>query len=472
MNIQTPSTLPILQLTHTSNEPVRDWSLGPISGHRTLVVVYLVTFTWGLYAIQDMLWPNPAGPTTWIDTMWSWGSVLWLGAVIPGTLGLLGELSFKHPVGLDDEVPIDTMVTWRIVSRGENREVLLSTVRRIQYEMAKNTLFPYDIEVVVDSVDFLVPLPNDDVHIIRVPDDYQTPNNTKFKARGLHYAVKNSTISENTWIIHLDEETQPTSSGVKGICRFIREQEETGEHRIGQGAILYHREWKQHPFMTLADNVRTGDDFARFHFQHRLGVTVFGLHGSYIVARNSVEQELDGFDFGPRGQTTEDAWWAMLAMEKGHRCAWVEGYLEEQSCQGILDFAKQRARWWQGLAQVAIHAPVKMRWRFCLGVNTILWMLAPFAMFYTLTHFFWGFEVNPIIRAGANYSFATFLILYLIGLKANMDEHGITSRLQRTKWWLIQVVCLPIFSLMESFSVVWGIGKFIRGDVDFHVIKK
>ena len=126
--------------------------------------------------------------------------------------------------------------------------------------------------------------------------------------------------------------------------------------RIGRGAILYHRQWRTHPILTLADNVRTGDDFARFHFQHRLSVTVFGLHGSYIVVKNSVEKQI-GFDFGPKGSITEDAFWAMVAMQDGYRCRWVDGYLEEQSTQSVSDFVRQRRRWFQGLAKVALYAP-------------------------------------------------------------------------------------------------------------------
>lgn len=453
----------------STKEPVRDWSYGPLTGHRLWVLGYLFGFIWLLYTLQHYMWPYPQAPITWLDTVWSYGVYLWLGAVIPGTLGLVGVLYFRHPDTLDHERPISALVSWRIVSKGDNVEVLHETVRRCQTEMKRNPLFRYIIEVVVDSATFKVPAPNSDVRVICVPDDYRTPNSTRFKARALQYAMKHSTLPDDAWIVHLDEETQPTPSGVKGICRHIRRQEASGEYRIGQGTILYHREWKKYPFLTLADNVRTGDDFARFHFQHRLGMTIFGLHGSYIVARNSVEKATGGFDFGSKGDVTEDAWWALIAMEQGHRCAWVESYLEEQSCQSILDFMKQRRRWWQGLALVSIYAPVKLRWRFCLGLNTLLWTIAPFAMLYTMARFFWGFDVDPVTKAGANYSFATFIVLYLMGLKANLDEAGIINPLVRFKWWVLQVVLLPAFSFLEGMSVLWALLNPPKG---FHVIKK
>lgn len=450
-------------------EPVRDWAFGFITGHRVRVVGYLMLCMLGLYLWQEWMWPNSQPPTTPLEKTWSWLSLLWITSVIPGTLGLLGELTFRHPTTLDNEKPINKLISWRIVSRGDNTEVLRSTVRRCQEEMAKTPLFPYIIEVVTDTVDFVLPAPHDDVRFIRVPKEYKTPNGTRFKARGLHYALEHSPLPEDAWIVHLDEETQPTSSGVKGICRMIREEEISHDLRIGQGAILYHREWKKYPFLTLADNVRTGDDFARFHFQHQLGVTVFGLHGSYIVVRNDVEKATGGFDFGPHGEITEDAFWAMVAMEQGRRSRWVEGYLEEQSCQSLLDFLKQRRRWWQGLARVTLYAPVKVRWRLCLGINTALWVLAPFAMTYTIAHFFWGFETRPVIRFLANYSYASFLVLYLMGLKANLDESGVTNWLKRMQWWALQVLLLPAFSLMESLGVLWALVWPAKG---FHVVKK
>jgi egghead protein (zeste-white 4 protein) len=449
-------------------EPKRDWSFGFITGHRVRYIAMFVTIFVGLYLLQDYLWPSGKQPSTTLDLVWSAAAVIWLSGVIPGFLGVLGMLAYRHPEKLDDERPIDTPVYFRIVSRGDNVEVLTDTVRRCQTEMEKHPLFPYRIEVVVDSYDFFIAAPNDDVTVIRVPDDYRTPKNTRFKARGLQYALDHSKAPDHAWLVHLDEETQPTSSGIKGICRFVREQEASGEHRIGQGAILYHRQWKQHPFLTLADNVRTGDDFARFHFQHRLGVTVFGLHGSYIVVRNDIEKSI-GFDFGPKGEITEDAFWAMVAMEKGHRCAWVEGYLEEQSCQSILDFMKQRRRWWQGLMLVSLYAPVKFRWRACITINTLLWALAPLSMLYTIAHFFYGFETNPVVRFGANFAFASFLVLYLVGLRANLDEHGVTNPFKRAFWWVAQTLALPLCSLMESMSVLWAIVKPAKG---FHVIKK
>lgn len=421
-----------------------------------------------LYAFQAYLWPQSRYPQSFLEQLWSWGSLLWVGAAIPGTFGLIGMVQFRHPVHLDTVKPIKNLVCWRIVSKGTNVEALRATIRRCQKEMAKTPLFPYIIEVVTDQSRIELLPPNRDVVYLSVPHGYETENKSLYKARALHYAADHSSLPNEAWIVHLDEETQPTSSGIKGIAEMIYQEEKSGELRVGQGAILYHRQWKTHPIMTLADNVRTGDDFARFHFQHKLGVTVFGLHGSFIVVRNDVEKQI-GFDFGPKGSITEDAFWALVAMERGIRCRWVDGYLEEQSTQSMRDFVRQRRRWYQGLAKVSLHAPVKLLWRFSLGLNTLLWTLAPFSSIYTLGHLFYGFHHPWWLIFLANYSFASFSTLYLVGLMANLDEYGVTEMRKRSKWFIAQVFLLPFFNFLEGVGVMAAIFRPVSG---FHVVKK
>lgn len=451
-------------------EPVRDWVWGALTGHRlrllaSLFLIILFSSIWYIFL--------PAGqvPVDSTDKAWAWASLIWLSGMIPGTVGLIGAFAYRHPNSLDDVAPIKQPICWRIITSGKNIEIVLQTIRRCQAEMQRTPLARYVIEVIIDKCPNVVLLPqrDPDVRVITVPEDYRTPNGSRFKARALHYALSNSPISDDTWIVHLDEETQPTSSGIKGICKFIGESEATGRLKIGQGSLLYHREWERHPFLTLADIGRTGDDFARFHFQNRLGVTLFGLHGSYIVVRNDVEKATGGFDFGPHGDITEDAFWAMKAMQLGIRCAWVEGYLEEQSCMSFADFLRQRRRWFQGLVQVALHAPVAFRWRLALALNTVLWGLAPFAMFYTFGNLAHHVTISPVVRVLASYSFATFATLYITGLAANMDEHGITNPWRRVFLTAKVLLLLPVFAAMEGLGVLWALFKPARG---FEVVKK
>ncbi|MBA3488118.1 MAG: glycosyltransferase family 2 protein [Longispora sp.] len=289
-----------------------------------------------------------------------------------------------------------------------------------------------------------------------------------FKARALQYAIECSPLPDDAWIVHLDEETQPTRSGIEGITQMIREEEHSGKLRIGQGCILYHRAWKQHPILTLADMVRTGDDLSRFHFQHKLGRTIFGLHGSYIVVRNSVAKEV-GFDFGPQGSITEDAFWALVQMHNGRRSRWCDGYLEEQSTQSAMDFIKQRRRWFLGLIKVSRHAPVPLRWRLPLAVNTLIWAVTPFGFLYTFVHLFYGTAIPVVVTAMANLAYGTFIVLYLTGLRINLDEAGEHRWWKRQFWYASVILLLLPFSALEAAGVFYAL---IKPDPGFHVVQK
>lgn len=450
-------------------EPIRDWSFGWISGHRIRVVVFFLGNILLFYGLQHLLWTNTGQPVSWYDQVWSWFSLLWLAAVPVCIMVFVGLLMYRHPTRLDEVHSVMRTVVFRIVTRGDNVDALIRTVRRIQHEMRHTPLFPYVIEVVTDSHPILLTPPSNDVRYIVVPKNYYTKQGTRFKARALEYALWHSVCVDTDWIVHLDEETQPTTSGIKGICRAIIEEERSQKLRIGQGAMLYHRQWETHPFLTLADNVRTGMDFGPFYVQAQLGISLVGFHGSYILVRNDVEKAVGGFDFGPAGDITEDAYWILIANARGHRIRWVEGYLEEQSTQSLLDFIRQRRRWFEGLVRVIRFAPVPLRWRLGLGTMLTLWGVTSLSILYSVAHIFYGFENRSWIRFGANFSWSVCATMYLIGLKVNMDEYGITNRLERVKWYVIQLVCIPVFCLME---IVSALSALIRPHGGFHVVLK
>jgi len=62
------------------------------------------------------------------------------------------------------------------------------------------------VEVLTDNL-LDLDIYSDKVNQIVTPKDYQTPLNSKFKARALHYGSQNSEFITNSWILHMDEET-------------------------------------------------------------------------------------------------------------------------------------------------------------------------------------------------------------------------------------------------------------------------
>ncbi len=394
-------------------------------------------------------------------------SFIWVLLALPVVLNVLGALTFRNgSKPTTDDRPITNPVCFRLVTRGTNVEAVLKSVHAVTTAMAQVPLFPFTVEVVTDRI---LPLPV--MHClttILVPTDYQTPHATRFKARALHYALQVSPVTDTTWLFHLDEETHVTPSAVRGIRNAIVDEEASGELRIGQGVVLYHRDLTEHPFLTLADSVRTGDDLGRFRLQHTWGQTAFGMHGSFILVRNDVEKEV-GFDLGPAGSVTEDAWWSLVEMTKGRRSRWIDGYCLEQSTRSVMDFVKQRRRWFIGLCLVCLHAPARLWHRIALVSSVLVWGVGWLG--------WWGISVAVIVF-NVRIPYVVFLIgtvsltaysaLYVLGLELNLEQRGV-SPARRVIWHLLQLVFLPLFSLLEGSAVVYGV---VRPDTNFHIVKK
>ena len=392
-------------------------------------------------------------------------SYVWVLLAIPVLLNVIGALSFRNANNKQcHDMPLGCEVCFRIVTRGTNIEAVLKTARAVQAAMTHTPLFPYSIEIVTDN-----PLPIvEGVRIILVPRHYRTGTRARFKARALEYALEASPIPHTAWLFHLDEETHITPSVIRGIHSAVAEEEHSGELRIGQGVVLYHRDLSEHPFLTLADSVRTGDDLGRFRLQHTFGQSAFGMHGSFILVRNDVEMDV-GFDLGPAGSVTEDAWWSLVEMAQGHRSRWVDGYCLEQSTQSVMDFLKQRRRWFVGLCLVCLHAPARFWHRVTLVSSIILWGVGWLG--------WWSVSIAAIIVNAripwtvllvGTASLAAYSALYLLGLELNLEQRGLPWY-RRLPWHIAQVLLLPIYSLLESSAVLYGA---IRPNFDFHIVKK
>jgi egghead protein (zeste-white 4 protein) len=429
-----------------------------------------------LYAGQDFIWPHSPLPHGYLQDIWAWSGILWATAAIPAVFELIGLMMWRAPHA--EARPIGNLVCYRIVSRGLNKEALAGTINAIRVQMARNPMFPYVIEAVVDTDTSEDGLPPEEGNLryIRVPKNYSTPNGTLKKARALHYANEPgvSLIPPKTYIMHCDEETHPTHSSIDGLAAAIREEEDKCaadpqyRPRIGQGTITYHRDLDTHLFFTLSDCIRTGSDLGRLYLSMIMGVPVFGLHGSYIMIRDDVEKEIS-LDVGPEGSLTEDAWFGAMAMEKGYRCRWVEGHMAEQCTFKKRDFWEQRRRWHSGLVRTSLHVPTKLRWRIGMLISMIAWSLAPLSILYTVSHFFFGGYTDPGIRMAANFSLAVYVATTLVGLRVNLIDHGITSRARKIKLALTWLIYLPASSLMEAIGVSYSIVKPAKG---FYVVKK
>jgi egghead protein (zeste-white 4 protein) len=433
---------------------------------KILVIAFITISTLLVYVTQDLLWDQGRHARGWQQIIESL-ALVWTLPIVTGGLSCLGMLMHRNPAPVEITGSLSTLVSFRYVSRGQNVDTLRAAVASVARNMAMLPAFPYVIEVIVEEerIDF-----GDDYDVIQynVPDDYVTKNGTLYKARALQYALEHSQLPDDAWIMHCDEESHIHESLIRGMYRAISEEEESGQLRIGQGCILYHHSLEDHPFLTMADSIRTGDDVGRFHLQNGfIGYPIWGFHGSFILVRNDVEKAV-GFDFGPKGSVTEDAFWGLCQIERGHRSRWVDGYMIEQAPERVRDFIKQRRRWFIGLVKVVRHAPVPFRFRAPLALFTCLWSVSWLSLIYTYINLGTGYYTGSAVQALGNGGLAFFITIYLVGLRANLRLKRV-ARSRALLFFAVQLACVPLFAALEGIGVLYAL---VRPDHGFHVIQK
>ncbi|MCB1000876.1 MAG: glycosyltransferase family 2 protein [Acidimicrobiales bacterium] len=440
----------------------------------TTILVFLASLA-VIRLMNDLLWAQGRPPASGPEHLVQWASWAW-AASFPTVLVSVLALGMRtedadEPPAVDPSV----VVAFRIVSRGRNAAALAGTVEAVRRVMHDTPLFRYRIEVVTDEPVDLPPAR--DLHCMVVPDDYATPHRSRWKARALCYAIERSRNEAKDYIVHLDEESWPSTSAVVGIAEYVARHNNRFLPPIGQGMILYYRHLTGRrampKFLTLADMLRTGDDIGRFRFQYRLGKAPMGMHGSYIVIRTDVEQRI-GLDVGADGSLTEDAWFAMAAQASGVEFTWVNGYVVEQAPERVVDFVKQRRRWWNGLFRVALFAPSKAWARTTLFGFLVLWGAAMVGSIYTVLNGFLGLATHPVASWLGSICFAWYLTMYVSGLRLNLaawqQDTGVSlSRRRRVRYYGALVVLMPVFGMLEAAAVMYGMARPERG---FTVITK
>lgn len=440
----------------------------------TTVLIFVVAIA-AIRVLNEMAWAAGRPPASGSEHLIQWASWAWAASfptVLVSVLAL--AIGGDHR---DDSPAVDpsVVVAFRIVSRGRNADALAATVDAVRRVMHETPLFRYRIEVVTDEPVALTPA--GDLHCMVVPADYATPHRSRWKARALCYAVERSRNEAKDYIVHLDEESWPSTSAVVGIAEFVARHNNRFLPPIGQGMILYYRHLTGRrlvpKLLTLADMLRTGDDIGRFRFQYRMGKAPMGIHGSFIVIRTDVEQRI-GLDVGADGSLTEDAWFALAAQSAGAEFAWVNGYVVEQAPERVVDFVKQRRRWWNGLFRVALFAPSKAWARLTLFGFLVLWGAAMVGSVYTVLNLFLGLETHPVASWLGTICFAWYLTMYLSGLRLNIaawrqDVDQRVPRWHRFALYAGLVVLMPVFGLLEAAAVMYGMVRPERG---FTVITK
>ena len=160
---------------------------------------------------------------------------------------------------------------------------------------------------------------------------------------------------------------------------------------------------------------------------------------------------------------TEDYQFAMDAWKKGFKCGKIPGIIREQSPQTIMDFLKQRRRWFAGIVRLPNLLP---------KIWGTLWIIGSLALYGTII----SITASIILRDDTprwfgilkDFTFCTFIYLYILGIFIQDIDKGLNP--------LLVIIHIPITAIVQFFaaileciSVFYGILSPPQG---FDIIKK
>lgn len=205
-----------------------------------------------------------------------------LPQVLLNFAGLVFYNAFPDKVVLKSSPLLAPFLCIRIVTRGDYPQLVKNNVSRNLSKCLETGLENFVVEVVTDKPLNLVK----DRRVIEtvVPNNYKTKSGALFKARALQYCLEEgvNTLSDNDWIVHLDEETLLTENSIRGILNFVND----GKHPFGQGLITYANEEVVNWITTLADTFRVADDMGKLRFQFlKFHKPLLSWKGSYVITQ-------------------------------------------------------------------------------------------------------------------------------------------------------------------------------------------
>ena len=359
----------------------------------------------------------------------------------------------KHQLG--DNVPF---ICFRVVTRGMFPKLVKDTTLQNIEVCRRAGLMNFKFEIVTDKSVSIGK--HQDVRETVVPEQYKTTKNALYKARALHWCLEPNVniLSNEDWIVHLDEETKLTEDVLYGISDFVTKS--TAD--IGQGVIVYADDVIENWLTTLADGLRVAFDYGVMRFGLQvLNCPIFGFKGSFIICKVKAEMDV-GFDFGPKESIAEDLRFALTAWHKGYKFGFVQGVMVEKSTFSLLDFIKQRKRWFTGHLHVLWGNSIPLYCKIVLLpmniVNLFLWMQITYP-FICLDDYL---NIIAIITPA-------ILFCYVFGNFMSFRRR----RLQIVHRLIVVVLSqliMPIAGLLESVATLWGF--FTRNSLTFHVVEK
>lgn len=441
----------------------------------TPIIIYTV-ITW--YFVLNI---NPFD--SFIDIIMMALKVFWYGGIILVPSSFFAFIKYGSPFGTDQRnLEIFNQEGWNqsdllnivYVSKGSNVQSITRSVQKT-LNILHETKTNYRLEIVTDiAIHEYFPAEitsNNLIHFIEVPYNYTTKNGALYKARALHYALEYRDISHpsnHIFHLHLDEESQITNELIAGLHIFLKEP--ANRESVGQGEIKYNaHNYGQNKLITAIDSIRTGDDLGRFRFQLKfLHKPLFGLHGSFLFIPDSIERDF-GFDLGGRGSITEDAYFALIAAERGVRFNWIDGHIREQSPFTLGDILRQRKRWISGLEMLAEDPIISFKTRLPLRINLVLWEITWISILITTINIAIGGSYYPgWLSYVAGFLTGGYISLYTVGAYRNLMDMDF-SLIKKLLYYILIFLLVPVAALVEAVAVIYAL---LFPMTTFEIVKK
>lgn len=433
------------------------------------VIVFFELFSGGIKFYSDPnLEINP-----WIQYGYTWTLVLYLlrlvtflplPQVIFNVAGLTLYNAFPDKVVLKGSPILAPFICIRVVTRGDYPQLVRTNVLRNLNRCLDSGLENFLIEVVTDK---LIGLESHRrVREIVVPPSYRTKSGALFKARALQYCLEDSVncLSDNDWVVHLDEETILTENSVKGILNFVMD----GKHQFGQGLITYANEEVVNWITTLADSFRVSDDMGKLRFQfYMFHKPLFSWKGSYVVTQLGAEKAVS-FENGIDGSVAEDCYFAMRANEEGFSFNFIEGEMWEKSPFTLWDFVQQRKRWLQGILLVVHSKAIPLRKKLLLAISCYSWVTLPLSTSNVILAMLCPIPCPALIDFICAFIGAVNIYMYIFGVVKSFTIYRF-GLLRFVTCICGSLLTMPINIVIENIAVIWGVlGKKHK----FYIVNK
>lgn len=384
---------------------------------------------------------------------------------ITNILGIVTMNTFPTAPTLQEVKAKIPFMCFRVVTRGLYPDLVRRNVERNIETCYRVGLDNFKFEVVTDNA--LNLQKSALVRELVVPTDYVTKNNSLFKARALQYCNEPAVniLSDDDWVIHLDEETLLTESSTIGLANFASQNH--GD--IGQGVISYANEEIVNWWTTLADSVRVTVDLGMMRYSFKkLGCPLMGFKGSYIIAKESVEKDV-GFDFGPKGSVAEDVMFALVAWSRGYKFNFVEGEMWEKSPFTLGDYIKQRKRWFVGHMYTLMSSEIPLKCKLGLIPTDLGWFLLVGNILNFPASFAFPIPLPLVLNVTAGSMGGLILFMFLFGsIKSfSLRKYGF---IKKTVLVLATVPVIPLAACLDAAASVYGF--YTRNSGGFHIVKK